>query len=112
MDYDKNRTEQSFRDLYSPEHDGYAFQAGFRTDDEIVAVQECFPAQEETGVVGGFGDNAMSVGRRTVDGIPELSDEQWVSLVQSCEKLRPNDSTVLVARRRSLLRSTDVLGDN
>lgn len=131
VDYDKNATHDSFLDLYSPEHDGYAAMVGFRNNDEIVAVQDCYSAEkteeemEEEEDVGEHrhwcscrearsipyrwcwqqreglknGGSGTVVQHILVTGIVDMPDDQWVALVQSCERMQPNENTVFVVQR-------------
>jgi hypothetical protein len=120
---------QSFLDAYDPLYDGYAARAGFRTGDMIVGLEVCVESEErddsnkansttlnineatEINTVGdiGSGDiqsvttsSAHTTGftRRMQEVTGDTSDEEWIAMAQSCERLDPGAHTVMRVRRR------------
>lgn len=119
-----DRSDEMFLKYYEPVYDGYAFQAGFRSGDLIIAIETCKNADEEgpTGISENEGrllphsgstatttfsaaaagdDMDVSVGviRSMVEVTTATTDSDWISLAQSCERLEPGADTVMIVRR-------------
>lgn len=123
-------SHETFMESYNPVYDGYAAEAGFRTGDMIVGLEVCEEVKEEEEEVEeqqcseetcregpqkgseestnrdrGYVRETAQGGRvrRRMEAIGGdlVSDERWVQLAQSCERLDPGADTVIRVRRRS-----------
>lgn len=106
----------AFLSSYNAAHDGYAAQAGFRSGDQIAAVEACEPDavgdagdSEVMAKLDGVSIQAMwsgmraagsSVKRHRVDITGFTTDEEWQTSAQSCEIYEPGGNTVLWVRRK------------
>jgi hypothetical protein len=110
-------------DLYQPEYDGFAAQAGFENGDLIAGVEVCekqvqVHEEDQRKKVKGAGNNndnnhqkaGLGSGvereqprklRRHMHRInTSTSDEEWIQAAQSCEELAYGEPTRLLVRRR------------
>ncbi len=90
-------------ELYSAVNDGFAFRDGFRTNDIIIGIQHCrIMNHESENVVTIDGSSSKSqVMIRNIELVnrSNFTFSDWVQVAQSCEKLSPNDKTVLIIER-------------
>lgn len=77
-------THEEFMSDYDPQYDGFAAQAGFRTGDLIIGIEDCGHLEESTSIV------AVT---------PTMTDTEWTRLAQSCEIAKPNEPSIIRVRR-------------
>jgi hypothetical protein len=93
-------------DLYQPEYDGFAAQAGFENGDLIAGGEVCEPEVQEQGEdrqAKGKGkgmDEPRKLRRHMHPINTSTSDEEWIQAAQSCELLAYGQPTKLMVRRR------------
>ena len=115
---ESHQAHSAFMSIYDPQYDGFAAQAGFRSGDQIIALETCddlttldissgAPATETCNSEQSSqycentpaGTAAAGFVRRKVEITEQTSAADWVRYAQACEVLDPGGDLVLWVRR-------------